>query len=474
MQVAIPPKLLSSNTHERRLSGVERVIYWVFCFSFALDFRGDESGSLVLYFFLSVFLGSSALYLMVTMNRTASRTEKQSRGLVWINRLWWFYLASTAFTVIVMSVDPLHYMKVGVSYVVCGLSISMAKRMVSRNIRLIDMVTPLVYATIVSTAWTAFYSVMVKGVSVDESRYQITSPAIPLLFAYGMWLLIVGRRPKLLELLGIVLSVVLTVLSITRSNLVVLAGLVLAYVLLRRGATNKGGRRSVVMVIVAGLVGCMGLLLATYLRPDTLETWQARIFEQRTAENVDVTALTRIAEFSGQWKSLTEGLGSLAIGRGLGSTYVWDKDITDHFGPEATREEYSVWDGGHSFWVYSIYTGGFLFGPIVPAVYLLSMAAAWRRARAAMRLQAIWQKNPSLQLQILPFLVLVAYFGFTFTAHPIATRFSALTVGIFFGLSWKRLTLARGNFPHTSSQTGRGAVVKPDVTIKGAATPRLG
>jgi len=472
MKVAVPPQLLSSDTRERRLHGIEKIIYWVFCFSFALDFRGEQGGSLILYVFLCVCLGSGALYLTVTGNqRMVLGRERQPRGLIWVNRLWWFYLASTVFTTLVMGVDLIHYMKVGVSYAVCGLAISVAKRMISRNIQLEDMVTPVIYATIVSTVWTAFYAVTVKGISVDESRYQITSPAIPLLFAYGVWLLTVGKRPRLFELAGILLSVVLTLLSVTRSNIIVLAGLLLAYAMLRRGVASKRSPRVAAIVVAIGIVGGLGITLAAYLRPDTLETWQIRIFKQRTADNVDVTTLTRLAEYSGQWKALKEGVGSLMIGRGVGSTYVWDKDITDHFGPEAAREEYSVWDGGHSFWVYSIYTGGFLFGPIVPAIYLLSMAASWRRARAAMRLQALWRENASLRVQILPFLVLVAYFGFTFTTHPIANRFSAVTVGIVFALSWRKLKIAAPSPRPGSaslavrlrgvSATGKGVVVPP-------------
>src|ERR1700760_2060771 len=42
------------------------LLYWIFCFSFAFDFRGEKGGSVVQYLFLALALGSGVLTILAT------------------------------------------------------------------------------------------------------------------------------------------------------------------------------------------------------------------------------------------------------------------------------------------------------------------------------------------------------------------------------------------------------------------------
>ena len=109
--------------------------------------------------------------------------------------------------------------------------------------------------------------------------------------------------------------------------------------------------------------------------PDFFQDWTNRIFHQYYS-GMDITLSTRLAEWSGQIHSLTENMRSLIFGRGLGSEYFWDYNFFF-----ALKSVYSwsylinksAWYGGHSTWIYSLYSGGLLFGWIIIAISFLSL-----------------------------------------------------------------------------------------------------
>lgn len=430
--VGAPPP---ANSQVERLDTLSRVLVWVYVFSFAFDFKGDVGGSTIQFIYAGLALVSAISFIFVSMHRRF-RCKTAMAGLV---RLWWLYLLSTLLTAVIAQVEWGRYIRVVFPTILAGISLLIIREVAVRNASPFEVIRPLLFAAVASIFFRAFYAVFVAGIDMEDMRYQILSPAIPFLIGYGVWLIFERRRLRLIPLLGFTASIAVVILSITRTYLLSVAALALGFFVLSvRDNLVRNVNRFLILIILF-LAGIPALIAVIYLRPDFAEIWRLRLFHLQTATGGDITLLTRLAEYSGQWYELTSNFISLLFGRGVGSTYVWSdayNTLLAAYVPEMQQYgEVSSWYGGHSLWMYSIYTGGVLFGWMVPLVFIWTLKISYAAAiRSKSHDITLWHRYTSL-----PFFLFLAYFAQTFVRDNFVERFEGLILGILCGLSfWMR------------------------------------
>src|SRR3954468_22801059 len=96
-------------------------LYWIFCFSFAFDFRGQEGGSMVQYVFLALALGSGVFTILATPK--ALRTGPTRI----ISAIWWGYLGTTVLVALLSHVPASQYFRCVLPALLFGLALNLGQ-----------------------------------------------------------------------------------------------------------------------------------------------------------------------------------------------------------------------------------------------------------------------------------------------------------------------------------------------------------
>ena len=408
-----------------RPKGISRILLWLFIFSFAFDFKGEEGGSPAQVVFLAIALFSGMGYLILPRSRPSGGIIRGDATTLVLMFLWAFIISS-GITASIMVIPLARYARVLLP-LLRGLSATVAVRAIRDNVDIDYLGKVIFWAAAVSLAWTFTYSMFVIGHKISEIRYQIVTPMAPYILAYGAWAFATKRRLSFVYNFVIVIMIALIIVSITRAYIIVAMLVWIAYlthgrrILLGRIVTSTG---------IMGIMIVVGIIIAVMLRSDVLDSWNHRLFDQLASTNIDITALTRLAEYSGQWHALTSGPLSMLIGKGLGSEYAWDSSYMDVLSSVLGGDnEVGIyeWNGGHSLWIYSLYSGGILFGWIIPCVFLMCLYQAF----LSIRRRHLYR--PRLESAVyLPYFVLMAFIGISFTSHPLMFRENAVVLGFIF------------------------------------------
>jgi hypothetical protein len=405
------------------------LLYWIFCFSFAFDFRGDEGGSVVQYLFLAAALGSGGLLIV-----TSPKAFLQKPVFI-MSVVWWGYLVTTALVMLEARVSVSQYIRCVLPPALCGLGILIGQAMAARRYTIEMMLRPLLWAGIASVIWRFFHAVFIKGISISMVRYEILSPAVPLLFACAIASAVLAKRMHLLSVFGGALALTTVIVSITRS-FIFTAGAACLAVLIAFGMmvsykafAAADLRKKVLHFGIGGGLMIMVLLGVVLTQPIVAERWMERLFNDGGGRTVqDVTYLTRAAEAKAMFVLLEADPMRFLYGKGLGANYYWDQS----YFPELLRvygnAEFiggDYWFPGHSVWTYSLFSGGafavccylFLFGWMI--VMGLSSGSYALKTGAF---------EPALAF--LPFIIGLCYFSQTLTSNPFGERFSAQILGL--------------------------------------------
>ena len=428
---------MNSEVKFKKLLVEEKFLLWVYIFSFAFDFKGEVGGSLS-QFIMAGFSIATGIGFIIFRNRKMKNLFKLTPGIKKIAMLWWFYLLSTIFTALIAGVMFERYIRVFFPFLLCGISLLIICKFQKRLINPHEIIKPLIIASVVSVLWKAYYSIQITGIEIHSMRYQILSGGgILFITAYTLADIVNRKRLNLFLILGMCIVGIASLLSITRTLILTVFFLFCGYIWMGfKTPLHINIKRNLLLVIVVILAFIPAWYIAEQLRPGIFQIWTNRVFfYQHTGGSFisDITLLTRLSEWNGQWRSLTENIVSLFFGRGLGSEYFWDPqylyDIGRFIGFSNIQEK-TGWYSGHSMWIYSLYSGGFLFGWVIIAVLLLSL----------FRIMAVIRRMNSVRTPIFrdiaPFLffVILAFVSQGFTSSPLADRFSALIIGLVFGM----------------------------------------
>jgi hypothetical protein len=412
----------------------EKALLWIYIFSFVFDYKGQEGGSLPQYIMAGLSIAAGTGFILFKSRRRKKKTIKLYPNLKKITILWWFYLLSTVLTALIAGVVFDRYIRILFPLLLCGISFLIICKFQKRLIDPNEIIKPLLFASLIAVLWKIYYATQVANIDMYNMRYQIlSSGGIVFLLAYVFAGVINREQLSMFYIIMLCIIGICSLLSITRSLIILIFFMACGYFWI---ALNKPFHTNIKRTLLLVTISILALIPAWYiadqLRPGFYQDWTNRIFHQYHG-GMDITLLTRLAEWSGQIRSLTENMSSLIFGRGLGSEYFWDYKFFF-----ALKSVYSWndlinksgWYGGHSMWVYSLYSGGLLFGWIIIAISFLSL----------FRIMAVVNKKHlnndhflKSNAPLLLFLIL-GYISQGFTSDPLSKRFFALIAGLVFGM----------------------------------------
>jgi hypothetical protein len=393
--------------------------------AFDMKKLGDSGGSSLQILLVGVSLLCASIYFAAEW---LSRDIRISRSkLRTTTMLWWVYLATSPLPVLLWKVDPVHYLKVLLPFVLFGVGLIVMMAAERRRIDPAIMLDVLLWGCVVSTIWRVIYAVWVGGLSIETIRWQILGPGVPFLLGYGVAGLYVKRRRELAAA-ALTVGLVVALLSITRSfvlsGALVLAG-ILAVEMRRRSVLYVAGRGIRLFGFLAA-TGAAAVALAVWFRPEMLDTWTERLFAHRVEGGMDITLVTRLAEYRGQVDSMTRSLSTLLLGNGTGAEYTGDSHILQILPFESNTTTH--WFAGHSTWIYPFFASGIILGAVVPFVIFRAVLGAFNAAAISVQGSQVWGA-------MTVFAIFLAYLGQSATANLFHERFTGLILGILSGVA---------------------------------------
>jgi len=396
---------------------------------FALDFKGAENGGSVIQFvYLSIVLSSSLLLIFSLKNYQP--VAKIPNQVKWLFYVWCLYLLSTLLTTLINGVPLGNYVRVVMPFFLCGISMLIPILLFSRGVDLSFLFPLTLFCVLLSVIWTPVYALLILGIPLSVMRYQILSPVLPVLFGYGLCLFVLkpGVSAKLFWVLG--LSFILVALSMTRSGFVIyIFTVVVLYIFLPSNYRRVFKKKAV--VFIGPLLALLLFLfpVVEFLRPGFINIWIERFVGGVNTLGFDVTTITRLSEYSGQMNQLFSGFKTTFFGVGLGSEYHWDSKYFYMLSQVIlvdALEDHAPWVAGHSLWVYSLYSGGLLFGFLVPYCIIKSLLSFNKLVKDTI---LSYDRQSSVHIMFFCMLV-VSIVGASFFANPLGVRL----VGVVFGL----------------------------------------
>lgn len=402
---------------------------WLFLVPLALDFKGaeDAASHITQILLVAPSVGAGCLLLMI-----APRFERRSH----MRKLVTFGLLATVLGSVVTQImqgnDAGNYLRVLLPFLLFMLGYFVACHPWS-DVRLAQFEKALFWAMVVSLMFTFAYGIATGG-GLDKVRFHIVS--VVFLGLQGVLLhefVVAHRHPRFAIALFLV-TVVIELLSVTRSLLV---GTALLFALatwlsapsfkhLLRAATRALLMCLLVGVAVAGVAALM---------PGVSAHWTQRIFaSEKTEAGVDPTTITRLAEIKNQYDQVTSTSGSLLTGEGYGHPYRYSPTyLADLQGTMSAKDFFAIheWVAGHNFWVYQLFAGGLLFGLGMPLAILYALYKASFAHREWRRRMPNLLYLPVLGRSIL---LLAALPATSIGGNPLGPRFSGLIYGVALGL----------------------------------------
>ncbi len=285
----------------------------------------------------------------------------------------------------------------------------------------------------ISLVFTFGYG-MITGGGLDDVRFRIISVTLLGLQAVLLHEFVVAKRYSFVTIAVFACSVVVELLSVTRSLLV---GTVLLFLLAMalcapsmQHAWRAIARMLVACAVLAGVAGIAALSF-----PTVTEHWAQRIFaSQETTSGKDPTTVTRLAEIRDQYDQVTSTPETLLFGEGYGHYYRYSPVyLPDLAGQISEQDFYAIneWAAGHNFWVYQFFAGGLLFGIGLPIAALAALAICFFSYRYWRSVVPDAPMLPVLGRAIMLFAALPAT---SIGGNPLGPRFSGLVFGVALGL----------------------------------------
>ena len=329
--------------------------------------------------------------------------------------------------------DVGNYLRVLLPFLLFALGYSAACRP-WQPVRVAQFEKAMWYANVLCLVFTLGFGLAVGG-PLHDVRYRIVSPTMLGLQAVLLHQFIVARRYSVTTVLVFLATLVIELLSVTRSLLLatMLLALFAAWIasptprhLLRAGVRLAGALLSI--AVIAGI--------GAWTAPDVASHWTQRVFAAKeTAADRDPTTITRLAEMRDQYDQVTSSASTLLFGEGYGHEYRYSPVyLPDLQGQISEQDFYAIrdWTAGHNFWVYQLFAGGLVFGIGLP----LAMIGALLRAAFACRR---WRRLAPREPMLAPFgravMLLAALPATSIGGNPLGARFSGLVYGVALGLA---------------------------------------
>ncbi|WP_260854066.1 hypothetical protein [Paraburkholderia sp. BCC1886] len=402
---------------------------WIFLIPLALDYKATDAntGHFAQFIFVVPAIAAGLALLLI-----APRFHERSR----LRSIVTFSMLLSVFGSIVAQLiqdnDGGNYLRVLLPFLLFLLGYLVACRPWSEY-RIAQIERALFVGNLISMIFTFVYG-MATGGGLEDVRFRILS--VTLLGLQGVLLheFVVARRYSFFTVSVFAASVIIELLSVTRSIMVGTILLFLIAIALSapsiRQVWRALGRSIVVGALLAGVAGVAALAV-----PTVAEHWTQRIFaSEETSSGKDPTTITRLAEIRDQYDQVTAEPESLLFGQGYGHYYHYSPVyLPDLAGQISAKDFYAIneWAAGHNFWVYQFFAGGLVFGIAMPLATLAALAICIFSYRYWRTVVPKAPLLPTLGRAIMLFAALPAT---SIGGNPLGPRFSGLVFGVALGL----------------------------------------
>ncbi|MFM0130806.1 O-antigen ligase family protein [Paraburkholderia sediminicola] len=402
---------------------------WLFLLPLALDYKAPDAnvGHFVQFVFvIPVIAAGLALALIAPRFHNGSRL----RSVVTFSVL--LCVVGSIVAQFVQDNDTGNYLRVLLPFVLFLLGYLVACRPWSEY-RISQFEKALFVANVICLVFTFVYGLATAG-DLEDARFRIIS--VTLLGLQGVLLheFVVAKRFSFFTIAVFALSVIVELLSVTRSLLVGTVLLFLIAMALSAPSIQliwRTAARSVMTVAV--LAGVVGIVAVSF--PTVTEHWTQRIFaSEETVTGKDPTTITRLAEMRDQYDQVTASPETLLFGEGYGHYYRYSPVyLPDLAGQISEKDFYAIneWPAGHNFWVYQLFAGGLLFGVGMPLATLAALVICFFSYRYWRSVVPDAPMLPVLGRAIMLFAALPAT---SIGGNPLGPRFSGLIFGLALGL----------------------------------------
>ena len=420
---------------------------WLFVLPLAMDYKAattNDSHAAQIALVVPVLLAGAALLLIGprVRDRSALRTCV-SVSLV-------LAVPASVLTQWLQENSLGQYVRVLLPFVLFQLGFTAACRP-WQEARLEQFEKALFWANVVSLAFTCLYGFVVAG-SLAEVRYRIVSVTFLALQAVLLHEFVVAKRYTALTLSLFMATVVIELLSVTRSLLIGTALLLALASWMSAAGTPRRAHAGLRALVAAGVLAGMGLIAAATF-PDAAQHWVQRIdfAKAGTKTGEDPTTITRLAEMRDQYDQVVSSPVSLLFGEGYGHDYGYSPAYLPDLAGQMSKKDFYAerdWAAGHNFWVYQFFAGGILLGLAFPLALLYALA---RCAITYRRWRAHVPDAPQLPVLGRAILLTAALPAASIGGNPLGPRFSGLVFGVGLGLMVAmHAQLARHETPSTA------------------------
>lgn len=402
---------------------------WLFLLPLALDYKAPDAnvGHFVQFVFvIPVIAAGLALALIAPRFHNGSRL----RSAVTFSVL--LCVLGSIVAQFVQDNDTGNYLRVLLPFVLFLMGYLVACRPWSEY-RISQFEKAVFVANVICLVFTFVYGLATAG-DLEDARFRIIS--VTLLGLQGVLLheFVVAKRFSFFTIAVFALSVIVELLSVTRSLLVGTVLLFLIAMALSAPSIQLVWRTAARSVITgAVLAGVVGIVAVTF--PTVTEHWTQRIFaSEETVTGKDPTTITRLAEMRDQYDQVTASPETLLFGEGYGHYYRYSPVyLPDLAGQISEKDFYAIneWPAGHNFWVYQLFAGGLLFGIAMPLATLAALVICFFSYRYWRSVVPDAPMLPVLGRAIMLFAALPAT---SIGGNPLGPRFSGLIFGLALGL----------------------------------------
>jgi hypothetical protein len=403
---------------------------WLFVFPLAMDYKAATTGE---SHFAQILLTIPVLAAGAILSLIGPRFRDRSPLRAALNLSLMLAVPASLVTQWVEGNPMGHYLRVLLPFALFQLGFIAACRP-WQEARIEQFEKALFWANVVSLAFTCLYGLMVAGPLADV-RYRIVSVTFLGLQAVLLHEFVIAKRFSALTLALFMATVVIELLSVTRSLLVGTALLFALAVWMSASGSRYLVHATLRAALAAALLGAMAVGAASCF-PDVTEHWVQRIdfAKDSTKTGKDPTTITRLAEIRDQYDQTVASPAALLIGKGYGHEYGYSPAyLPDVAGQISTKDYFDQrdWAAGHNFWVYQFFAGGLLLGLAFPLALLYALV---RCALTYRRWRIHAPGAPQLPVLGRAILLTAALPAASVGGNPLGPRFSGLVFGVALGL----------------------------------------
>lgn len=271
----------------------------------------------------------------------------------------------------------------------------------------------------------------IEGIDLNTIRYQILIGSTPLLSAYLVGAIMIGGWVVWTTLMSIT-NATLILVSVTRTQILVLLVIISAYVLMARERMLNLSRISLQLFVAFAIVVVL-VSIDSVLPVSQIERWVERFTVPETHHGgYDVTEITRAGESGRQIELLKAHPVSMLIGYGVAHpTGMTDEARAIAIMLVGSAGDYIGTGFGHNHYVGTVFVGGFLAG----GALLLSQIWASLRALTLIRFMSSVTRRRQFRWLISAPLAVIAYMGFGLLAGTLYSRSYALMFAVSIGFT---------------------------------------